>query len=223
MGFINERKNILRAEDGPLVAVDKNGKEVQIGNGSIACDVLKCGETVNFKFVDIDLALDALMSGSSSYFTASLIVDEEGGSPIQVELYGNYRSGQFSNPEKPSFVINNIAVSGLVTPPEEQAGGVTYPVKALTNEAVDSVSGYESSQFALDVTFFQIKYAYERETLGGATPSFQYIHNIDFTDNFDFFQGRIMVMVDTEEQMTGEVITGFTYSFQEPQYIEVTP
>jgi hypothetical protein len=28
MGFINERKNILRAEDGPLVSVDKDGNVV---------------------------------------------------------------------------------------------------------------------------------------------------------------------------------------------------
>ena len=224
MGFINERKNILRAEDGPLKAVDKNGNEVTIGNGSISCDSLKCGETINFKFVDVDEALNALVSGSASYFTASLVIDEQGGSTIEGALNGFYKTATITDDFSPSYVINNIAVNGLITPPVEQAGGASYPVSALSLEGNDSISGYENAQFKLDVSFFAINYDYEREPLGGLTPSYQYIHGIKFVDNFDFFEGRLMVMVDTEEDLTGnEVITGFTYSLEEPQYIPSTP
>jgi len=219
MGFINERKNILRAEDGPLVSVDKNGNEVQIGNGSISCDSFKCGETINFKFVDVDEALNAIFAGSASYFTASLVIDEQGGSQIGGALDGFYKTAIINNPFQPSFEIENIAVSGLMTPPVEQAGGLSYPTTAFSSEGVDSESGYQSTQFGLDVSFFQIKYSYERSIDFGLTPSFSYYHAISFADSYELTEGRIFIQVDTEEDLTGEVITGFTYSLEEAQYV----
>ena len=215
MGFINERKNILRAEDGPLVAVDKDGNVVtDFSDGGSSCSLQKCQETVQFGFLDVDDVIDNIMSGSQSYFTASLVRDDfEGGQPFTAELTGQYinQSIEFGMEGE----LRNTAFNGIIMPPVEQAGGVMYPTNGLDIKQIsDDFGGVIQEQYSLNVTFFDLKYQYYTQING--TSSIDFTHSINFSDNFEGIDGKIEIALTTD--ITQSTILSFTYAFFEAVY-----
>lgn len=173
MGFINERKNILRAEDGPLVAIDKNGNEVQIGNGSIACNTIKCGESFTFPFILPDEFIDDLMTGSYSLF-----IENKVGNTFSATIWGNYINETSDVPEMGEGISQTSqAMSGLYK--------VDLDLIGRTYAGNISYQAISYNDFTLNVLYdlygssFKISYSYSLE--GGETFS-QVNHNLIVMD-----------------------------------------
>jgi len=207
MGFINERKNILRAEDGPLVAVDKNGNEVQIGNGSISCDSLKCDETITIYLVDIDAAFDALGNDNPEYFTQPLTETATAVGKISgfVKSYENVE-GDVS--------IENKSISGVFAGEEfmvEEIQPINTPLRYFVTkmDEGDPIL-YKGDELSFKNDFFDIEYSYYYNS---GTPS-SYGHNM-IIRQFADVPIYIEIQVETEDS----VVSSFTYSFSIPNLI----
>lgn len=201
---------------GPQGIQGPTGPQGPTGSGS-SCALTKCQETVQYGFVDIDLALDNVFAGSASYFTASLVRNSfVGGEPFQGELTGQYIN-QTTEPFPGVSVINTV-VNGILLPPVEQGGGIMYPVIGFNFRQDSEVIGTQQEQYSLNIAFIDIKYQYSKQQNGTASIDFQ--HTMNFTDSFEGIGGKLEILATTD--ITETTITGFTYALYEGVFATVS-
>ena len=182
MGFINERKNILRAEDGPLIAVDKNGNEVQI------IDKLTQNVPTSYLF-DVMSVFGAITSSfSAASWTASYVVEIPG----EFVNNGEFESqGNFIDEPSSYNVIgisqneDNLTNDFLITNYSVRFSGGTL------------LGAFEQSTSVRVGGFDNIEYTYKYEFDAGATTSDpQHIHDFRIIIDSTNILGYVIINAD---------------------------